>query len=221
MTFPSVIAIDGPVASGKTTVGKALAARLGYRFIDTGMMYRACTLLALRAGIEPDDEVGVGAVANGVTLRFVASSGGDRLLADDEDVTDGLRTPDVQAAVSSVARISEVRTAMVAQQQQMAEDGQVVMVGRDIGTKVLPNAAKLYLDASVAERVRRRSAEEPSSSTEDVRANVELRDRVDSEREDSPLRAADDALLVGTDDLDVNGVLERILGLLGEGLTTG
>ena len=110
---------------------------------------------------------------------------------------------------------------MVAQQQQMAEDGQVVMVGRDIGTKVLPNAAKLYLDASVAERVRRRSAEEPSSSTEDVRANVELRDRVDSEREDSPLRAADDALLVGTDDLDVNGVLERILGLLGEGLTTG
>ncbi|MDA1036631.1 MAG: (d)CMP kinase [Chloroflexi bacterium] len=218
MTFPKVIAIDGPVASGKTTVGKALAARLGYRFIDTGMMYRACTLLALRTGVDPDDEVGLANVARATILRFVASLDGDRLLADDEDITDELRPPEVQAAVSSVARVSGVRTAMVAQQQQMAEAGEVVMVGRDIGTKVLPNAAKLYLDASIAERVRRRSAEEQGRVTvEDVRADVEHRDRVDSEREDSPLRAADDALRVETDELDVNGVTERILELLGGG----
>lgn len=221
MTFPSVIAIDGPAASGKTTVGKALAARLGYRFIDTGMMYRACTFLALRAGIDPDDKVGVGVLANAISVRFVVSPDGDRLLANDEDITDGLRTPEVENAVSSVARISEVRTAMVAEQQQMAEHGEVVMVGRDIGTKVLPDAAKLYLDASVVERVRRRSAEEPSSSIEEVRVNVELRDRVDSEREDSPLRAADDALLIATDELDAAGVTEKILELLGEGQTTG
>ena len=221
MTFPSVIAIDGPVASGKTTIGKALAARLGYRFIDTGMMYRACTLLALRAGIDPEDTVRVGNLAQAAKLRFVASPDGDRLLVGDEDVTDNLRTPAVEDAVSSVARISEVRRAMVAQQQQMAEAGEVVMVGRDIGTKVLPNAAKLYLDASVAERVRRRSAEEQGNAVEDVRANVEHRDRVDSEREDSPLRAADDAITVETDELDVAGVTERVLQLLGGGPTEG
>ena len=216
MTFPSVIAIDGPVASGKTTVGKALASRLGYRFIDTGMMYRACTLLALRAGIDPDDEVELGKLARAISLRFVISPDGDRLLANDEDITDDLRTPEVQAAVSSVASVSEVRTSMVAQQQRMAEDGEVVMVGRDIGTKVLPDAAKLYLDASVSERIRRRSAEEQGRATiEDVRANIEHRDRIDSEREDSPLRVADDALKVETDDLDINGVTERILESLG------
>ena len=177
MTFPSVIAIDGPVASGKTTVGKALASRLGYRFIDTGMMYRACTLLALRAGIDPDDEVELGKLAGVISLRFVTSPDGDRLLANGEDITDDLRTPEVQAAVSSVASVSEVRTSMVAQQQRMAEYGEVVMVGRDIGTKVLPDAAKLYLDASVSERIRRRSAEEQGRATiEDVRANIEHRD---------------------------------------------
>ena len=222
MTYPSVIAIDGPVASGKTTVGKALAARLSYRFIDTGMMYRACTLLALRAGIDRDDAVELGKLASAVTLEFVASAKGERLLANGEDVTDELRTPEVQDAVSAVARVSGVRVAMVAQQQRMAEDGRVVMVGRDIGTKVLPDAAKVYLDAAVAERVRRRSAEERGGATPaEVRANVELRDRVDSDREDSPLRVADDALLIGTDDLDVDGVTERILELLSGGETTG
>ena len=215
MTFPDVIAIDGPVASGKTTVGRALAVKLGFRFIDTGMMYRACAFLALRASIKLDDQVRLGILARATMLRFVTALEGDRLFAGEEDVTDQLRTPAVQAAVSAVARVSSVRTAMVAQQQQMAAVGGVVMVGRDIGTKVLPRAAKLYLDASVAERVRRRSVEEQGQMTfEEVSRNVELRDRVDSEREDSPLRVADDALRVETEDLDVNGVVERILGLL-------
>ena len=173
MTFPSVIAIDGPVASGKTSVGKALASLLGYRFVDTGMMYRACTLMALRAGIDPDDQVNLGIMAEATSLQFVASPDGDRLLANGEDVTDDLRTPEVQEAVSLVAAVSEVRVAMVSEQQHIAEDGRVIMVGRDIGTKVLPHAVKLYLDASVAERVRRRFVEEQGTmSAEDVRANV-------------------------------------------------
>ena len=216
MTFPSVIAIDGPAASGKTSVGKALAYLLGYRFVDTGMMYRACTLMALRAGIDPVDRVNLGILAKATSFQFIVSPDGDRLLANGEDVTDCLRTPEVEEAVSLVAAVPEVRIAMVSEQQHIAEDGRVIMVGRDIGTKVLPYAAKLYLDASVAERVRRRSVEEQGTvSGEDVRANVELRDRVDSEREDSPLRVADDAVLVETDHMDVEGVVQRILDLLG------
>ncbi len=216
MLLPKIIAIDGPVASGKTAVGRQLAHRVGYRFVDTGMMYRACTYLALRQGVDIGDSEGLASLAATTAMDIVVTSQGERLLANGEDVTIHLRTPQVQACVSDVAKVQGVRVAMVVQQQHMAEAGEVVMVGRDIGTKVLPNAGKVYLDASVEERVRRRLAEAFGRETEaGVRANIDLRDRIDMEREESPLRVADDAVVVETDALDVEGVVSAVIVALG------
>jgi CMP/dCMP kinase len=206
------------VASGKTAVGRRLAQRLGYRFIDTGLMYRACTFLAQRQGVDTADAAALAALAGSAAMDIVVTPEGERLLANGEDVTEHLRTPEVQASVSDVAKVPGVRVAMVGQQQLMAEAGEVVMVGRDIGTKVLPDAGKVYLDASADERVRRRLAEVAGKETEaEVRANLELRDRIDSEREESPLAVADDAVVVQTDALDVEGVVDAVITTLGGG----
>jgi cytidylate kinase len=214
--YPPVVAIDGPVASGKTTVGRALAARMGHRFVDTGLMYRAMALATLRSGTDPDDAPAVGALAERCVITI--SPPPERLLLDGEDVTDALRTPEVEAAVSRVARISAVRAALVAAQRRLAAEGGVVMVGRDIGTVVVPDAAKVYLDAPVDERARRRHAELAAAGKPDtleaVRAGLEERDRLDSSRADSPLRAADDAMRVQTGGLDVEGVVARVLEAL-------
>lgn len=210
-----VIAIDGPVASGKTAVGRLLARRLGYRFIDTGLMYRACTLFALRRGIDVLDAAALERMARELSMDFVVTPEGERLIVNGEDVTGQLRTPEVERYVSDVAKVAGVRVAMVAQQRRMAEAGRVVMVGRDIGSKVLPHSAKVYLDASVDVRVQRRLAEVTGRTTEaDVRANIELRDRIDSQRAESPLRIADDAAVVSTDHLDVDGVVDEIVRVL-------
>ena len=214
-----MIAIDGPVASGKTSVGRALAVRLGYRFVDTGLMYRALTRLALRRGVPLDDESALERLAAEVQVQIVDGSGGSaRVLADGDDVTDELRSPEIDAAVSEVSQVAAVRRAMVAEQQRIAESGRVVMVGRDIGTKVLPGAVKLYLAASKAERVRRRHAELAADgsalSIERVRENVELRDRLDSSRAEGPLRMAADALRIETDGLDVEGVVDAVVSLI-------
>lgn len=212
-----MIAIDGPVASGKTVVGRQLAARLGYRFIDTGLMYRACTYLALRDGVAIDDPDALTALANATVMDIVVTPEGERLLTNGEDVTIHLRTPEVQALVSNVAKVAGVRVAMVDQQQRMAEAGEVVMVGRDIGTKVLPGAGKVYLDASADERVRRRLTEVAGSETEaEVRENLQLRDKIDSEREESPLRVAVGAVVVETDALDVEGVVAAVIAALSD-----
>ncbi|MEX2430829.1 MAG: (d)CMP kinase [Dehalococcoidia bacterium] len=217
MPLPSVIAIDGPAASGKTTVGRALAQRLGYRFLDTGLMYRTATLMALRRGVPLDDPAALGSLADGLRLDVVVArnGGGEAVLADGEDVTAELRTAAVDDAVSLVAQVSAVRRAMVVQQQRMASEGGIVMVGRDIGTRVLPSAMKVFLDATPEERARRRFLEqrERSASTtmEEVRTNLELRDRLDSERADSPLRAAPDATLIDTEGLGPADVVQRIV----------
>jgi len=214
---PAVIAIDGPVASGKTAVGRELGRRLGYRFIDTGLMYRACTHLALRSGVSVDDTPALERLVGSVRMDIVVRAEGERLEVDGEDVTSALRTPEVEAHVSTVAAVPAVRVAMVAQQQRMAEEGRVVMVGRDIGSKVLPDAGKVYLDASPDERVRRRLAEVAGNQTEaEVRANLELRDRTDSEREMSPLEVAEGAVVVVTDNLDDAGVAEAVISVLRE-----
>jgi cytidylate kinase len=192
-----------------------LAQRLGYRFIDTGLMYRACTYLAQRDGVSIEDPVALAALANATVMDIVVTPDGERLLANGGDVTAYLKTPEVQASVSDVAKVAGVRVAMVDQQQRMAIAGEVVMVGRDIGTKVLPDAGKVYLDASADERVRRRLAEVAGKETEaEVRANLELRDKIDSEREESPLRVADDAVVVQTDALDVEGVVGAVIAAL-------
>ena len=217
---PSVIAIDGPVASGKTTVGRALAARLGYRFVDTGLMYRALTLVALRKGVDPGDGDALARLAAGTKIEFAAGAGGTaHVHADGEDVTAALHTPEVDAAVSVVSQVAAVRQAMVAQQQRIADGGGVVMVGRDIGTKVLPGAAKVYLTASPAERTRRRHAELHAGGAareiEDVRENLALRDTLDSERAEGPLRVADDAVVIPTGGLEIDEVVDAVVSRIG------
>lgn len=210
--IPSAIAIDGPVASGKTSVGRRLAQQLGYRFLDTGLMYRAVTLWALMPG-GPGlaAAAGLGALAN-----QRASEAGELALADDGDE---LRTPEIGQGVSLVARVPQVRRALVAEQRRIAAQGEVVMVGRDIGTVVLPQAAKVYLDAPLDVRVERRRAELAAQGQNvdapTVREEVQMRDRLDSERADSPLASAPDARVVATAGLDVDGVVERILAELG------
>ena len=214
--YPSVIAIDGPVASGKTTVGKALARRLGYAFVDTGVYYRAATIAALDAGTPLDDEAALARLSEGLEVRLGSES--ESVSLGDRDITSRLRAPEVDAAVSAVARVAGVRRAMVAQQRAIAKGGDVIMVGRDIGTNVLPDAAKVYLDASPEERARRRFEElagtDEARSEAEVLGNLELRDAIDSGRADSPLRVADDALHVLTDGLAVEVVVERVLAAL-------
>ncbi len=220
MSHPSVIAIDGPVASGKTVVGRALARRLGYRFIDTGLMYRAITALALEKGVSPEDEAGLGRLAR-ETVISMEGDGPVRVLAGAVDITSRLHLPKVEQAVSYVSRVAEVRHAMVAQQRRLAAEGRVVMVGRDIGTHVLPDApAKVFLLASPEERAGRRHREMAAASRpvplEEVVANLELRDTLDSQRAQAPLRAAEDALQFHTDGLSVEQVVERLLEEMGD-----
>ena len=217
MSVSSVIAIDGPVASGKTVVGEVVAKKLGYRFVDTGMMYRAVTWLVLERGAQPEDENAVSEVVAGATVDVVAE-GQQRVLINGADVTQHLTAPDVEAAVSFVSRVPAVREAMVAQQRRMAAEGRVVMVGRDIGTNVLTDAPlKVFLSASKEERVRRRHADARAAgfnlTAQDVAENLEQRDTIDSQRELAPLRAAEDAVHLVTDGLSVEQVVDRVLAL--------
>ena len=213
------IAIDGPAASGKTSVGTLLARRLGYRFLDTGTMYRAVTLAAVKRGIDLQDEVALSALALVLEMQVVFRESGDRLLVDATDVTDGLRGPEIDRGVSLVARVSDVRTAMVRQQHAIARDGPIVMVGRDIGTVVLPAArVKVFLSASVEVRAQRRYKElhdlgQPPDY-ERLVDDITRRDKIDSERSDSPMKPDDDALVIETDTLGVDQVAKRIMSLV-------
>ncbi len=220
MALPTVIAIDGPAASGKTSVGRALAERLGYRFVDTGTMYRAITWVALAQEVPLDDEQALESLAAETEIGIESAQGGhDTVLANGVDVTSHLTSADVEGAVSLVSRVAVVRRTLVAAQQRMAAGGSVVMVGRDIGTVVLPDAPlKLFLEASPQERVRRRHAElrmgGRAISVAEVREGLEGRDSLDSQRAESPLRAAPDASRVQTDGLTVAAVVERIITLM-------
>ena len=209
MTRPLVVAIDGPAGSGKSTVSRAVAGRLGLEVLDTGAMYRAVTALALRTGVDPADAVKVTMLA--VEHEIVV---GDRVIArgrdggEDQDLTDELRTDAVNRQVSVVAAHPGVRTALVAQQQAWiaAHDGGVVE-GRDIGTVVAPGASlKVFLTATDAERARRR--------TDEPGASVARRDALDERRATSPLRAAEDAHVVDTTGRQVRDVVAEVLALL-------
>lgn len=219
---PRAIAIDGPVAAGKTVVGQQLAVRLGYRFIDTGMMYRALTVLALEREVDLEDAAALATMAEGASVAVDRGAQDrperNRVLLNGVDVTEGLRSAEVGMAVSLVARVPRVREAMVALQRAIAAEGGVIMAGRDIGTVVLPNASlKVYLEASAGERARRRFEElrqEGSDMTlDEVRNELAHRDTLDSERAASPLRPADDAVVIQTEDLSQDQVVERILEL--------
>jgi len=219
----STIAIDGPVASGKSTVGQRLARKLNYLYFDTGVMYRAITWAALKRGIPIEDEAALSALAEEVAITVTQPTVDDGrqydVYADDEDITWAIRSPEVERYVSPVSAYPGVRRALTRQQRAIGLRGHVVMVGRDIGTVVLPDAdLKIYLDASVNERARRRYQEKlargEQADLEEVLVSTRRRDEIDSTRAAAPLRAADDAVIVPTDDLDVDGVVEVILRIL-------
>jgi CMP/dCMP kinase len=199
-----VVALDGPGSSGKSSVGAAAAAQLGYRFCDTGLLYRAVTWLAEHRGVEVDDPVALSALVDEVELVPDALGRLSRVLVDGEDHTDEVRSPAVDSAVSAVAAVPEVRDALLARQRALAADGGIVMAGRDIGTIVLPDAdLKLYLDASVEERARRRTEERgldpESAGAQDVLTALLRRDELDRNRAVAPLRPAPDARIIDSD----------------------
>ncbi len=218
------IAIDGPAAAGKSSVGLALAQRLAYLFFDTGVMYRAITLLALEQGISMEDEDALGILAETTTIDVQPPTGYNdgryyTVLVDSRDSTWALRTPEVDANVSYVAAHPRVRLALTAQQRRIGQRGRVVMVGRDIGTVVMPDAdVKFYLDASLEERARRRYnelvARGQSTDYEAILADLRERDRLDSTRAMAPLRRAADAIYVDTTGLSRDEVVEYLLDLL-------
>jgi cytidylate kinase len=216
---PSIIAIDGPAASGKSTLGRRLADSLGYLFLDTGLMYRAVTWLAIFRGLDIGDEAAVTALAQSAAIDVMPASKADGracdLIVDGRDITWESRRPEVEAKVSVVAAYRGVRRAMGERQRRIGQRGRVVMVGRDIGTVILPEAnLKIYLDASPAERARRRHKEIEARGTEahvdDILAGVLERDRIDSTRDLSPLRPAPDAVVIDSDNLSADEVLEQV-----------
>jgi cytidylate kinase len=199
-----VVALDGPGSSGKSSVGAAAALELGYRFCDTGLLYRAATWLALARNVSPEDVPALVAETDEIALAPDEFGRLDRVLADGIDVTADVHTPDVDAAVSDVSKVPELRAALLPRQRALTGGGAIIMAGRDIGTVVLPDAdLKLYLDASVEERARRRAEERglsPGSAEADaILAELRRRDGIDSGRSVAPLRIAADAVVLRTD----------------------
>lgn len=212
------IAIDGPAASGKGTVARAVAQHLGYRYLDTGAMYRAVALQVDRLGLDWTDEAAVGPVAEELDLDFRWSGGEPRVLLQGADVSLAIRTHRVGEGASAVAVHPRVRRAMVALQQRLAASGGVVVDGRDIGTVVLPGAElKIFLDADLGERARRRTDElverGQDADLDHVRDALAARDHQDSTRAVGPLRAAQDAVHLDTTGLDIDQVVQRVLQL--------
>ena len=217
---PRTIAIDGPAGAGKSTIGALVAERLGYLFLDTGAMYRAVALAALDRGVDPDDAEGLAALAREVRIAIgpptVRDGRAYSVLLDGRDVTWVIRDARVDRVVSQVARIPAVRDAMVEQQRALAKRGRVVMVGRDIGTVVLPGAdRKVFLTASASERAKRREEELAARGIQRPRQEllheILRRDQIDSERAVAPLKAAADAIVVETDGHSVRQALEKVL----------
>ncbi len=222
---PSAIAIDGPAASGKSTVAERLARRLGYLYFDTGVMYRAVTWTALQRGVPLEDEAAVTALAQALDIDVLPPTVNDgrqyTVRADGADVTWAIREPEVDANVSTVSAYPGVRAAMVRQQRRVAANGRIVMVGRDIGTVVLPEAdLKLYIDASVEERARRRWRELAQRGQderyEDVLAMMRRRDEIDSHRAVSPLRVPEGAVVIDTTEMSIEEVVNRALESIGQ-----
>lgn len=212
-----VIAIDGPAGSGKSTTAKLLACKLGYKYIDTGAMYRAVTLYWLRKKL-PLDEMVVCSLLGEITINLSTQNNSLRIYLNGEDVSEEIRLPEVTKYVSPISTFSCVREYLVEQQRKIGMDGGVVMDGRDIGTVVFPDAElKIYLVASVEERIRRRLNELKQKGVElseaEVRKQIVERDRIDSTREHSPLRKAEDAIEIDTTNLTIEEQVEKIYQL--------
>lgn len=219
VALPRTVAIDGPAGTGKSSVAFAVARDLGYLYIDTGAFYRAVTLAAIRAGMLEADEAALVKIAEESVMEITPDRDADdreyTLLLDGKDATHDIRTPEVEAHVSQISAVGGVRTVLKDKQRAMAVQGQVIMVGRDIGTVVLPDAdLKIYLDASpearAERRYRQRIAEGQPADYDEILAGLHSRDALDSGREVSPLRRAPDAHYVNTDGLDVDAVVRQI-----------
>jgi len=223
LKLPNVITIDGPVASGKSSVGLKIAKELGYIFLDTGIMYRAVAWAAINRNVNIDDVKEVGTLAQQIVIEIKPPTKTDGrindVFVDKVNVTWKIREPEVNENVSQVSRYQFVRKVLTEQQQEFGRRGKIVMAGRDIGTIVMPNAdLKIFLEASVKERALRRYNEElkrgKQSNLEDVIKNVEMRDKIDSSREIAPLIPAEDAVIINTDGKDISRVVDEILNII-------
>jgi CMP/dCMP kinase len=225
-TFRGQITLDGPSGTGKSSVARAVAARLGAAYLDTGAMYRAATVAVLDAGVDPEDADAVAAVVAAARIEVGTAAGAEVVRVDGVDVADRIRGPEVTRAVSPVSAVPAVRRQLVDQQRSLVEAAEAVVVeGRDIGTVVLPGATlKVYLTADPEVRAQRRAGQlgltepaEISALAEDLRR----RDEYDSSREDSPLRPAKDAVIVDSTDLDRAAVIDRVVALAASAVAVG
>ncbi|EJS65638.1 MULTISPECIES: (d)CMP kinase [Bacillus] len=213
------IAIDGPAAAGKSTVAKVVAKKLSYVYIDTGAMYRTITYAALERKVDIENEEKLMEVVKNVNIEFQQGENTQLVFLNGQDVSEVIRTPEVTNRVSIVAKHRLVREEMVRRQQELAEKGGVVMDGRDIGTHVLPDAeVKIFMLASVEERAERRHLENINkgfdSNLEQLKKEIAQRDKLDSEREVSPLKKADDALELDTTSLSIEEVVQKIMSIV-------
>jgi len=212
------VAIDGPAGAGKSTVARKVAEILGYIYVDTGAMYRTVTLKALRDGADLDDAAALSAIAERTDIKLVPEPGGQKVFMDGEDVTDPIRSQEVTGLVSKVAAVPGIRNVLVRLQRDIADRRGVVMDGRDIGTNVLPDAeVKVFMTASVRIRAERRWLElkekEPGTTVDALMEAIAARDKIDSERATSPLKRADDAVLLDTSDMTADEAADRIVSL--------
>lgn len=219
----TMIAIDGPAASGKSTLAEHLVRKLGYLYLDTGVMYRAVTYAVLKAGIDPNDEKKVSKLAQKIKIDIRPATVDDGraadVLLDGEDITWMVRSKEVEANVSQVSVYKLVRDALTKVQRGIAARGRIIMAGRDIGTVVLPDAKhKIYLDASVEERAQRRYKElvnrGEKRTYEEILEGLKQRDIIDSSRKIAPLRVADDAVIINSDGMDIDQVVAKALEII-------
>jgi len=214
-----IITIDGPSGAGKTTVSRILADRLGYKYVDTGALYRGVALEAISAGLNPDDDAGFINVLSSLKMKFVYGEKGLRLISNDSDITDKIRTPEISMFASAASARPVVRNFLLELQRELGREKGVVFEGRDMGTVVFPDAdVKFYLDASHKTRALRRYQElksETSQTLQDVEKDIKRRDKNDSIRNLSPLKAAEDAVIIDSTHLSAQDVVDRMMNVIG------
>ena len=215
---PLIITIDGPSGAGKTTVSKLLAHGLGYSYIDTGALYRGVALKAMSAGLRPDDDAGLENMLSSLKMKFVSGEKGLRLISNDSDITDKIRTPEISMFASAASARPVVRNFLLDLQRDLGRNKGVVFEGRDMGTVVFPDAdVKFYLDASHKTRSLRRYQElksETSQTLQDVEKDIKRRDNNDSARDLAPLRPAEDAVIIDSTHLSARDVVDRMLNVI-------